>query len=102
MATGGDSDYQQLTWRHRLAPWARETVMLLTEVEIQESDQQAEEFDRSAGRRAMLARGERTSCLRTGGSMSVICVGDTELAEHSDEEWYPPTPPLYDVTDKLR
>ena len=76
--------------------------MLLTEVEIQQSDQQVEEFDRSAGRRAMLARGERTSCLRTGGSMSVICVGDTELAEHSDEEWYPPTPPLYDVTDKLR
>ena len=25
-----------------------------------------------------------------------------EMKEHSDDEWYPPTPPLYDVTDKLR
>ena len=75
--------------------------MILTQVEIHRSDHQAEEFDASS-ERAMQASAERSSCLRAGGSPSVICVGDTELAEHSDEEWYPPTPPLYDVTDKLR
>ena len=79
-----------------------ETEMILAQVEIHRSEPQAEEFDLSGGRGgAMLARGgERSSCLRAGGS--VICVGDTELEEHSDEEWYPPTPPLYDVTEKLR
>ena len=44
---------------------------------------------------------ERTGCLSRARSVSVI-LGDTSLREHSDEEWYPPTPPLYDVTDKLR
>ena len=77
--------------------------MILAQVEIHRSEPQEEEFDLSGGGRggAMLASsGQRSSCLRAGGS--VICVGDTELEEHSDEEWYPPTPPLYDVTDKLR
>ena len=66
-------------------------------MEIHQSDLSSER------ERAMQASdGSRSSCLRAGGSVSVICVGDTELADHSDEEWYPPTPPLYDVTDKLR
>ena len=25
-----------------------------------------------------------------------------DVGEHSEEEWYPPTPPIYDVTEKLR
>ena len=71
--------------------------MILSQVEIHQSDLSSER------ERAMQASdGCRSSCLRAGGSVSVICVGDTELADHSDEEWYPPTPPLYDVTDKLR
>ena len=75
--------------------------MILTQVEIHRSEQEAEELDLSSSGRAMLAsEATRSSCLRSGSS--VICVGDTELAEHSDDEWYPPTPPLYDVTDKLR
>ena len=78
--------------------------MILTQVEIHRSEQEVEELDLSSGGRDMLAssEGRRSSCLRSGASSSVICVGDTELAEHSDDEWYPPTPPLYDVTDKLR
>ena len=78
--------------------------MILSQVEIHHSEHQAEELDLISEReRAMQAsEGSRSSCLRAGGSVSVICVGDTELADHSDEEWYPPTPPLYDVTDKLR
>ena len=31
-----------------------------------------------------------------------LIVRPIEMKEHSDDEWYPPTPPLYDVTDKLR
>ena len=31
-----------------------------------------------------------------------LIVKPIEMKEHSDDEWYPPTPPLYDVTDKLR
>ena len=31
-----------------------------------------------------------------------LIVRPVEMKEHSDDEWYPPTPPLYDVTDKLR
>ena len=68
--------------------------MILTQVETDRSEMSSEG--------ARLASGERSSCLRSGASMAVICVGDTELADHSEEEWYPPTPPLYDVTDKLR
>ena len=42
----------------------------------------------------------KASCLRN--TPTVINVADADLKEHSDDEWYPPTPPLYDVTDKLR
>ena len=42
----------------------------------------------------------KSSLRNTRSSNIIIC--DEELKEHSDEEWYPPTPPLYDVTDKLR
>ena len=41
------------------------------------------------------------SSLRTSRSSNII-IRDEELKEHSDDEWYPPTPPLYDVTDKLK
>ena len=41
------------------------------------------------------------SSLRNSRSSSII-IRDEELKEHSDDEWYPPTPPLYDVTDKLK
>ena len=37
---------------------------------------------------------------RSQGLLTVSVPG--EVAEHSEEEWYPPTPPIYDVTDKLR
>ena len=37
---------------------------------------------------------------RSQGLLTVTVPG--ELGEHSEEEWYPPTPPIYDVTDKLR
>ena len=41
------------------------------------------------------------SSLRNSRSCNII-ISDEELKEHSDDEWYPPTPPLYDVTDKLK
>ena len=41
------------------------------------------------------------SSLRNSRSSNII-IRDEELKEHSDDEWYPPTPPLYDVTDKLK
>ena len=41
------------------------------------------------------------SSLRNSRSSNII-IRDVELKEHSDDEWYPPTPPLYDVTDKLK
>ena len=44
----------------------------------------------------------KASCLRNTQTVNIINVADADLKEHSDEEWYPPTPPLYDVTDKLR
>ena len=37
---------------------------------------------------------------RSQGLLTVSVPG--EVGEHSEEEWYPPTPPIYDVTDKLR
>ena len=48
-----------------------------------------------------MSAGLPVSCLKSRGGL-VLALGDTELAEHSEEEWYPPTPPLYDVTDRLR
>ena len=48
-----------------------------------------------------MSAGPPVSCLKSRGGL-VLALGDTELAEHSEEEWYPPTPPLYDVTDRLR
>ena len=77
--------------------------MILTQVEVHSSHQ--EEFDMSSSEAKLTssrARAERSSCLRNAQSVSVMCVGSLEVAEHSDDEWYPPTPPLYDVTDKLR
>lgn len=44
----------------------------------------------------------KASCLRNTHTVNIINVADADLKEHSDDEWYPPTPPLYDVTDKLR
>ena len=41
------------------------------------------------------------SSLRNSRSTNII-IRDEELKEHSDDEWYPPTPPLYDVADKLK
>ena len=65
--------------------------MFLTEAEIHCTESQQEESEMV-----------RSSCLRATRSVTTIIVGDTDLKEHSDDEWYPPTPPLYDVTDKLR
>lgn len=43
----------------------------------------------------------KSSCLKNVQSTNLM-IEDCDLKEHSDDEWYPPTPPLYDVTDKLR
>lgn len=55
----------------------------------------------------MMERGQealvdaKQSCLKKI-TQRIPIVEDYELEDHSDEEWYPPTPPIYDVTDKLR
>ena len=43
-----------------------------------------------------------SSCLKSTSPSKILIVNDCDVIEHSDEEWYPPTPPPYDVTDKLR
>lgn len=40
------------------------------------------------------------SCLKQTSDNIHLDVEAIELTEHSDDEWYPPTPPLYDVTDR--
>ena len=46
-------------------------------------------------------KAEKTKSNREYQSTDLI-VRPVEMKEHNDDEWYPPTPPLYDVTDKLR
>ena len=40
--------------------------------------------------------------VHTGEPGDLLVVPPAAPAEHSDEEWYPPTPPHYDVTHKLQ
>ena len=48
-----------------------------------------------------VTRNGKTSCLKSTPS-KILIDEDCDVKEHSDDEWYPPTPPPYDVTDKLR
>ena len=54
----------------------------------------------TGGQASPLTREVGGPLARPQGLLMVSVPG--EVGEHSEEEWYPPTPPIYDVTDKLR
>ena len=49
-----------------------------------------------------VTRNGKAGCLKSTPSSKILIDEDCDVKEHSDDEWYPPTPPPYDVTDKLR